>query len=124
MRQTEKYGFNLVDTEDAFSPVPLNENTRKTEELLAAQALCSGGYTGTGAAQTVELGFRPRLLIIWGYDGSGRAAVHVMDRSGGNMINGNGLYSGVGVGLTETGFQLTTSVQNETGKTMRYCAFP
>ena len=34
MQQTTKYQFNLIDTSDAFSPNPLNENAQKLEAAL------------------------------------------------------------------------------------------
>ena len=38
MQHTDKYKLNLIETSDAFSPDALNENTRKVEDVLAAQA--------------------------------------------------------------------------------------
>lgn len=83
MQQTEKYQFNLIDTSDAFSPTPLNENTQAMETELARMtaqaaadkatlltALGSGGktariawgsYVGSGTSITVD--FKPLVLI-------------------------------------------------------------
>lgn len=49
MQHTEKYQFNLIEGADDFSPQPLNQNTQRTEALLAGRArLAAGSYTGTG----------------------------------------------------------------------------
>ncbi len=36
MQQTEKRGFSIIETSDAFSPQALNDNTRKIEAALDA----------------------------------------------------------------------------------------
>ena len=36
MQQTEKRGFNIIETSDPFSPDALNDNTRKIEAALDA----------------------------------------------------------------------------------------
>lgn len=38
MQQTEQYGFNLIGTDDPFSPEPLNENARKMEATMSGNA--------------------------------------------------------------------------------------
>ena len=97
MQHTEKYKLNLIETSDAFSPDALNENTRKVEDVLAAQAaaeaaaretadgaldqrltvlegrrLVVGTYTGNGdtAGQIIDLGFTPAAVLL-GKDGKG-----------------------------------------------------
>ncbi len=91
MQHTDKYKLNLIETSDAFSPDALNENTRKVEDVLAAQAaaeaaaretadgaldqrltvlegrrLVVGSYTGNGDknGMHVELGFTPAALLF------------------------------------------------------------
>lgn len=85
MQQTETYKLNLIDKNDAFSPDPLNDNTRKLETQLNAvraetagadsalsnrvtaletHKIAVGTYIGSSAAQTIELGFRPKFVII------------------------------------------------------------
>ena len=91
MQHTDKYKLNLIETSDAFSPDALNENTRKVEDVLAAQAaaeaaaretadgaldqrltvlegrrLVVGTYTGNGDknGMHVELGFTPAALLF------------------------------------------------------------
>ena len=97
MQHTDKYKLNLIETSDAFSPDALNENTRKVEDVLAAQAaaeaaaretadgaldqrltvlegrrLVVGTYTGNGntAGQIIDLGFTPAAVLL-GKDGKG-----------------------------------------------------
>lgn len=36
MQQTTRYQFNIIDTSDAFSPTPLNDNAEKLEAALIA----------------------------------------------------------------------------------------
>lgn len=91
MQHTDKYNLNLIEISDAFSPDALNENTRKVEDVLAAQAaaeaaaretadgaldqrltvlegrrLVVGAYTGNGDknGMHVELGFTPAALLF------------------------------------------------------------
>lgn len=91
MQHTDKYKLNLIEISDAFSPDALNENTRKVEDVLAAQAaaeatardaadgaldqrltvlegrrLVVGTYTGNGDknGMHVELGFTPAALLF------------------------------------------------------------
>lgn len=97
MQHTDKYKLNLIEISDAFSPDALNENTRKVEDVLAAQAaaeaaaretadgaldqrltvlegrrLVVGTYTGNGntAGQIIDLGFTPAAVLL-GKDGNG-----------------------------------------------------
>lgn len=97
MQHTDKYKLNLIEISDAFSPDALNENTRKVEDVLAAQAaaeaaaretadgaldqrltvlegrrLVVGTYTGNGDknGMHVELGFTPAAVLL-GKDGNG-----------------------------------------------------
>lgn len=89
MQQTDKYKLNLLETSDAFSPNPLNENAQKTEAALTAvtahadagdaaldarvQVLelhhfACGYYTGDaaqyGGFQTISLPFTPEAVLI------------------------------------------------------------
>lgn len=61
MQQTTTYKLNLIETDDVFSPEPLNQNTQKVEAVLAdaAQALAdetaarqSADTAGTAAWQS------------------------------------------------------------------------
>ena len=82
MQQTKTYQLNKIDMDDTFSTAPLNENMDKLDTTLsllegADAALNSrvatleghkivvGTYTGGGSqAYTVQVGFRPRAVII------------------------------------------------------------
>ena len=121
MQQTEKYGFNLIETGDAFSAEPLNENARKMAEALAAKGNCTvltGEYVGTGEeGREIYLGFAPKFVVIYGYGVcfvDGFYAIIVM--SGSTLA--------VKIPFTETGFQLqSASYTNKNGTTYRYVAF-
>lgn len=84
MQQTETYKFNLIDTDDVFSPTPLNENAQALETQLARvdgefarmdSVLAGrlrwkfGTYKGTstygptGPAR-LEFDFKPLFLLI------------------------------------------------------------
>ena len=74
MKQTEKYGLNLLEMKDAISPAPLNENAQVIETLLhnlsvAAEGqlkIASGSYTGTGTMSvSIETpGVKPRAMLV------------------------------------------------------------
>ena len=88
MQQTETYKFNLIESTDTFSPVPLNENMQSIEGVLAKQAVSlseqtealntlaaadlkidMGTYEGTGecgseAPNSLTFGFQPKLILI------------------------------------------------------------
>ena len=73
MQQTETYKLNLIETSDAFSPTPINENTQAIEAALGELGqkidgrIVLGGYTGNGASsRTISLGFTPKLVILFG----------------------------------------------------------
>ena len=107
MQHTNQYQFNLIESTDAFSPAPLNENMEKVEaaleaaraEAAAANTLLSskitrvalGTYTGTGtsgseAPNSLTFEFEPKFLLIWTSTDTYRA----MGLSGGNLV---GYYS-------------------------------
>ena len=91
MQHTNKYNLNIIETTDAFSPEPLNENIRALETLLDAKAaqtdfaalagrvgtletgrLCwkfgtypgTGGY-GTNSRNRMEFDFRPIAIFVY-----------------------------------------------------------
>ena len=74
MKQTEKYGLNLLESSDPLSVKPINDNTETIEQALsevsntvsARTLIACGRYTGTGtrsvAIQTP--GFKPRVVLM------------------------------------------------------------
>lgn len=90
MQQTKTYKFNLIESTDTFSPVPLNENMQSIEDVLARQAaslseqtealntlaaadlkIDMGTYTGTGSCGSdsknrLTFDFQPKLVLIMG----------------------------------------------------------
>lgn len=87
----------------------------------------AGSYTGSGAAQTITVGFRPKFVLCYnGTDGDSVAGF--ID----GMADGTGYAIGAaaaavasqGVTLTSRGFTLGTDTNfNESGKTFYYVAF-
>ena len=76
--KSEHLNLHLWEPEDDFLRMEFNENFEKIDQLGVHVAECSyviGTYTGTGTdmeagGQLVELGFRPRFLLIsrgWRY---------------------------------------------------------
>lgn len=73
MQQTEQYQFNLVETGDAFSPAPLNENMEKVEAALGSGGktcrVASGSYVGIGEYGTadalrLDVDFKPLVVCL------------------------------------------------------------
>ena len=84
MQQTQTYKLNLIETSDAFSPSPLNENMEKVEGALAAKTDAAdtaaleqrvtvleahkcylGSYVGDGTySREIDLGFAPKAILI------------------------------------------------------------
>lgn len=88
MQQTETYKLNLVEGEDTFSPLPLNENAEKLEgalggldaadaaldarvTVLEAKKIVFGHYAGTNQVKTITLGFTPLAVLFSDCDVSG-----------------------------------------------------
>ena len=69
MQQTEKRGFNIIETSDPFSPDALNDNTRKLEAALDAHEEAVDGRLAAVVSRVVEL---EKLRFTYGaYDGDG-----------------------------------------------------
>ena len=71
MKQTEKYGLNLLEMKDTLSPVPLNENAQVIDAALNTLAaerlkLAVGSYTGNGAMSvTIRTpGLKPKAMLV------------------------------------------------------------
>lgn len=74
MKQTERYGLNLLEMKDTLSPVPLNENAQAIETVLhnlstAADGhlkIATGSYTGDGTMSVaIETpGLKPRAMLV------------------------------------------------------------
>ena len=109
MQQTEKYKLNLIEKGDVFSPDALNENARKVEEAIAAEAAAQGQARAAdiaaldqrlqvfeahklvigsaGEDEKIYLGFTPKVLFVKG--------------SNGHQVYFNGKVSGFGLSLED-----------------------
>lgn len=59
MQQTNQYQLNLIETSDTFSPAPLNENARKLDAAVAAEAQArAAGDANEAAARAAEAAAR------------------------------------------------------------------
>ena len=73
--QTENYGLNQWAAEDPVLREEFNRDNAKVDaELVQKVNLLFGSYTGNASdskasyTQKIELGFRPKAVIVWGID--------------------------------------------------------
>lgn len=82
MQQTQKYKLNLIESSDPFSPEGLNANTQKIEDVLMEKMegpmvgldqrvtaleghrLAVGFFSGSMDRQFIEVGFRPKVVLV------------------------------------------------------------
>lgn len=69
MRQTERYGFHLLDGEDRISPKPLNENMARMEQAL----IDSADAAGKALLRAVGVGGHNARIAFGSYVGNGRS---------------------------------------------------
>ncbi len=137
MQQTQTYKLNLVEGEDPFSPLPLNENAEKLEAAIsAARADAAAGDAALDQRVTV---LEAKLMVVGSYTGDltrnrqflfdrTPSLVLVMQESGNNdwMIAGTRQFKenmnrDVALGFIENGFQIGLE-PNEKGKNYVYVA--
>jgi hypothetical protein len=87
----------------------------------------AGSYTGTGAAQTITLGYEPKGVIIMNTTDGDSVALHFDGMTDATAIAIGAAAAAVasqGVTLTSRGFTLGTDASvNENAKTFAYLAF-
>ncbi len=83
MQRTKNYKLRLIEMSDTFSTEPLNQNMTDLDDALAAadsaanalaqrvtalevHRLSAGTYTGSTSGVTVNVGFKPKAVIIGG----------------------------------------------------------
>ena len=141
MQQTTKYQFKLIEGSDDFSPQPLNDNVEKVEETLtefeavleevqeAMEVLpyVTGSYIGDGSTtnRTINLGFKPKFVII---TGGSRSTSWDSEQIYRFALVGPSGTSTTMAGLTNTGFTVTNSSfqypqLNASGTEYGYIAF-
>lgn len=87
----------------------------------------TGTYTGTGAAQSVTLGYRPMLLIIFNETDGDVINFKLGAQAGDDHVSigtATALVSSGGITLSNTGFSVgTDNSVSENAKVFRYVAF-
>lgn len=92
---------------------------------MTASELVVGTYTGTGAAQTITLGFKPKAVVIFNYTDGDQMVLHLSNFTAASSI---GIAAAVGavsnaVTLTATGFSVGTDTSvSESAKVFNYIA--
>ena len=127
MKQTEKLGLNLIETGDAFSPEPLNENTRILETALEKKGTCSvyvGYFSGNGVnGREIEVGFAPKMVILMGNVGNSYSIGVLVPGQIMYTVTGGTMAAGT-VAITGNGFRISESnMYNMSGRDTRYIAF-
>ena len=126
---TEHYQLHQWEPEDPFLRTDFNEDLKKIDTALEQQKFSPvlGSYTGDGVKdRTIELGFRPRILVISGYWGAPDYCYGVMTcflENFWHTLRSDASYAGAShIKLTETGFQLISDYHNVSGQTEHYFA--
>lgn len=150
MQQTNQYQFNLIETTDAFSAAPLNENMEKAEaalqevqekaendlaeqvaaltEAIAARGDCFfevGTFEGNSTANhTITLGYKPKLLILLGKQSTLKMMTVATASMALRFVGDYSIAEADYISLTSTGFTLLTNIDhNYKGNTETYIAF-
>lgn len=86
----------------------------------------AGSYTGTGAAQTVTLGFKPTVIIAYNETDGDLLWFHIRgmaDATAATVVAATAKVASQGCTLTNTGFTLGTDATiNESAKVYKYLA--
>jgi len=101
-------------------------NTNKKEKNMLPFEIKSGTYTGDGTSQTITLGFKPMLVIVYNETegdvvsikyGESAANTHIAISTATAAVSSGGML------FTSTGFKVgTDSSASESAKTFRYVA--
>lgn len=122
---TEHYGLHQWEPEDDFLRTDFNEDNVKIEEALTTLAagqfkIVTGTYTGTGNSygtnQTINLGFRPKVVVLDNHMGIRNSGTY-----GGVFFDGAPLNSDAAK-ITNDGFSVQWNC-NDSAKTYHYIAF-
>ena len=110
--------------DNAQDSADMAQGTADTAKAIAEGLIVTGSYTGNGETLTVELGFRPRFLIITAQSAGNIGATAFL---GYTAFSAGTQVSGV-LSFGETGFTVTRMTQvypatNDSGKSYSYIAF-
>jgi len=90
--------------------------------------IVAGTYTGTGAAQTVTLGFKPKAVFMYNQTDGDFFGGHIegmTDATAFAITTATAAVASQGITLTSRGFTLGTDAgANENAKVYLYVAFP
>jgi hypothetical protein len=127
MNYTDNYSLPQWEEEDRIQMADFNDFAAKVDAGLAETPYVIGSYRGDGATawRTIEVGFKPRFVII-----TAQAMASTVGAEGPNRIGIIGGITSVNVGyLTATGFQVRASSSdpypalNNSSTTYYYIAF-
>lgn len=93
--------------------------------MRALNEFGSSTYTGTGAAVSVTLGFRPRLVIVWNETDGDVIFIHIDGMTAATAIQIDTAVASLGSNgctLSSSGFTAGSSM-SENAKSFRYLAF-
>ncbi len=86
----------------------------------------TGSYTGTGAAQTITLGFKPTAIIAYNESDGDLLWFHIrgmVDATAATVVAATAKVASQGCTLTNNGFTLGTDATiNESAKVYKYIA--
>ena len=132
MTQTEHYQLPQWEAHDPVRREDFNASMERIDAAVAAAQAASGelpyatgSYTGNGTTQTIEVGFRPRFVIVTGQATESTVGATVLlgyiAFSGGTQINKV-------LSFAESGFSIAYFAQtypaiNTNGRTFSYLAF-
>lgn len=104
--KTQNYGLHTWEAGDDFLREEFNENFAAIDEGIFLNVFVTGSYEGTGTSgespRTIELGFRPRVVLLMGNMSGGNT--HLTPTVMALVIDGVRTDK---VTLTDTGFTVT-----------------
>ena len=122
---TEHYQLPIWAPEDSFLREEFNESHQKIDAALGTiTKVKTGKFAGTGeAGLEIDVGFRPKCMILMGY--SGRYHLSVITEDVHWFIYENLVYYNVDklyVEFTDRGFRFPTNTYNQKGYSSYYIA--
>ena len=121
MTRTENLNLPQWEAHDPIRRGDFNEAMAKLDSMVAI-----GSYTGNGGTQSIELGFKPRFVIVTGQEMTGgvgaTALLGYIAFTGGPQIQTSVLFTDNGFTVTYVSMN-SFPVTNYNGKIYSYVAF-